>query len=415
MSPLIKNKSTYRAFAFSLIVAFPILILIGFAYQRTSSSDYKPNHESITPTQVDLDAFHEHLPVASCETHAKSSGRHGHHRFRRAAEIQDSTPISTDTAVPDSSTPVLARHSPHDKSEQDRNRTAEYHLLTKRANPDPRADLNHYTCKGQRYLAENIQAAKPNPPKWTFDDLDRNGWEVEPGDLGTFGIELQRALSALGIPTEKEKSFQINANLVKSFKNKNGAETEPQAGEYETRYIPPEDNTPGTIISTYAFSPKYYADLYLGSEDHPLEGDALESAVPPMNSWADIVWGIWAHTAGSSSKAGDLRYIFHDNITTDITKKLIEMIEGVKEEDERSLELPWPGRTYAVDSQQGLTLLGSPHGVGVSWLYWNGRAVLGARKEIKVTIFSSPQPVEPPRSPTGFYNYYMAWDLGPRS
>lgn len=132
-----------------------------------------------------------------------------------------------------------------------------------------------------------------------------------------------------------------------------------------------------------------------------------------MNSWADVVWAIWAHTAGS--KAGDLRYIFHDNITTDITKKIIEMIEGVKEEDERSLELPWPGRTYAVDSPQGLTLLGSPHGVGISWLYYNGRAVLGARNQIEVTIFSSPQPVEPPRSPTGFYNYYMVWDLGPRS
>lgn len=223
MSPWIKHRSTYRAFAVSLIVAVPILILIGFTHQR-ASSDYKSNHESPTPNQIYPESSHEQLSVASFGTYAKSTSGHGH-RLRRATGIQGLRPINTDTAVLDGSTPVPARHSPHDTSQQDRNRTAGYHLLTKRANPDPRADSNHYLCKGQRYLAENIQAAKPNPPKWTFDDLAGNGWETKPGDLGTFGIELQRAISALGIPVEKEKNFQIDANLVNSFKNKYGAET----------------------------------------------------------------------------------------------------------------------------------------------------------------------------------------------
>ncbi len=219
-----KNKSSYRAFAVSLILMSPILILIGLTHQR-ASSDYKSKVESVIPIQERLQDLDEQVPVASFERYAKSSSGRGHSRFRRAAEIQGSRPVYTDTAILNISIPALARHSPHDHSQQDRNRTVKSHLLTKRASPDPRADLNYYICKGQRYLAEIIQGAKPNPPKWNYDDLARNGWAVKPGDLGTFGIELQRALSALGIPTEKEKNFQINANLVNSFKNKNGAET----------------------------------------------------------------------------------------------------------------------------------------------------------------------------------------------
>ncbi|KAL8749434.1 MAG: hypothetical protein Q9184_006812 [Pyrenodesmia sp. 2 TL-2023] len=407
MTSFIKAKLTFRAFVGLFIFALPILVLVG----------YTSKHSFATPTHAFVQSLHEQLPSSPSASHHDRR----HHRVRRAAVIQGFRPSNTDTAVLDSSTSKVARRSRHDNSQQDRNRTAEYHSLIKRANPDPRADLNYYTCKGRRYLAENIQGARPNPPKWGFDDLGRNGWVVSPGELSTFGIELQQAISELGLPTEKEKNFQIHANLVNRFKNKDGVETEPQGGEYKNRYIPPEKNgpmnptvKPGTIIGTYNFSPKYYADVYLGGgEEDPLEGDALEAAVPPLNSWADVVWAIWAHTAGD--QAGDLRYIFQDNITTDITKKIIEVIEGVKEEDARSLDLPWPGRTFTVDSPEGLTLLGSPHGVGVSWLYHNGRAVMGARNQIKVTIFSSPQPVNPPNSPTGFFNYYMLWDLGPRS
>ncbi|KAL8925059.1 MAG: hypothetical protein Q9208_003743 [Pyrenodesmia sp. 3 TL-2023] len=411
MSPWIKAKFTFRAFVGLLIVALPVLVLVGSTRQQAS-------------TQAKIGSVHEQLPLSPVTNHYdQGSGRNKYHRARRAAVIQGSRPTNTDTAVFGSTTSDFARRSPQDNSQQNRNQTAEYHVLTRRANPDPRADLNYYTCKGRRYLAENIQGARPNPPKWGFDDLERNGWVVSPGEITTFGIELQQAIFELDIPIEKEKNLQIHANLVNRFRNKNGVETEPQGpgGEFENRYILPEkisptDPTvkPGTIIGTYNFSPKYYADVYLGGgEENPLEGDALEAAVPPMNSWADVVWAIWAHTAGS--QAGDLRYIFQDNITTDITKKIIEMIEGVKEEDARSLNLPWPGHTFMMDSTEGLTLLGSPHGVGLSWLYYNGRAALGARNQIKVTIFSSPQPVDPPNSPTGFFNYYMLWDLGPRS
>lgn len=76
------------------------------------------------------------------------------------------------------------------------------------------------------------------------------------------------------------------------------------------------------------------------------------------------------------------------------------------------MDLPWPGRKFGVKETNGLALLGSPHGVGVSWLYVNGRADLGRRDQISVTMFSGPD-VE--GQDTGYFRYYMLWDLGPRS
>lgn len=127
-----------------------------------------------------------------------------------------------------------------------------------------------------------------------------------------------------------------------------------------------------------------------------------------MNSWADIVWATWAEAAGD--QAGDLRYIFRDNVSNGATQYVIELIEGSLQDGEvsSSLKLPWPGHTYSLTDDRGLALLGSQHGVGISWLYVNGRKALGMRDQIKVTVFTGQ-----PDPPSQYDDYYLLWDLGP--
>lgn len=130
-----------------------------------------------------------------------------------------------------------------------------------------------------------------------------------------------------------------------------------------------------------------------------------------MHNWANVVWALWDRGAGD--QAGTLRYIFHDHVITDTTQHLMEKVEGM-ENDERSkeLKLPWPGHTYKMDDRRGLALLGSPHGMGTVWMYLNGRAKLGVRNNIQVTIFTGQYDEN---LPTPYDAYYMLWDLGPRS
>ena len=130
-----------------------------------------------------------------------------------------------------------------------------------------------------------------------------------------------------------------------------------------------------------------------------------------MNSWADVTWSIWKQVAGDA--AGDLQYIFDDHITTATTKQLIESVEGLGADMADRLDLPWPGHKYGVETPNGLALLGSPHGVGVSWLYVNGKGDLGKREGITVTVFSGPEGGG--IVPSGRFDYFLLWDLGTKS
>lgn len=86
-----------------------------------------------------------------------------------------------------------------------------------------------------------------------------------------------------------------------------------------------ETSVPGAIIGANNFGPKYLANEFRPEGTPELTGDALDSFVPPLNSWADVVWAIWKQTAGQDA-AKDLRYIFHIHITTSTTKLIMEAI-----------------------------------------------------------------------------------------
>ncbi|KAI4169198.1 MAG: hypothetical protein LQ343_005860 [Gyalolechia ehrenbergii] len=172
---------------------------------------------------------------------------------------------------------------------------------------------------------------------------------------------------------------EIDADLEEKFTNEDGVQKEPLGGEYGNRNIPA-----GKAFVSYSnHGPTYFTTKKLNTND----ATAIQAAIPRMHDWADIVWAIWQEKAGT--QAGDLQYTLHNTIAKLSTRQLMELIEGIEADEViRELKLPWPGHSYNIGTPQGLTLLGSRHGVRIAWLYINGRKALGLRNSIQVTIFT---------------------------
>lgn len=137
---------------------------------------------------------------------------------------------------------------------------------------------------------------------------------------------------------------------------------------YHNKYIP--DPSKGAIISEANFSPRFKA------------GPTAE--IPPMNRWSDIVWLLWAKEAGDQAK--NLRFIFRDKVNGNVTRGIIERIHQLEDHPD-TLDLPWPGHTYDMRTDDGKALLGTPHGIGVAYLIRDHSNVLG-RKIPFVHVFT---------------------------
>ena len=124
---------------------------------------------------------------------------------------------------------------------------------------------------------------------------------------------------------------------------------------------------------------------------------------PKFRRWSDLVWFVWAKQAGE--EAGNLRYIFRDNVINSDTKGVIDQIFKIPR---NTFDQPWPpgpGKTFDVaTTDAGKALLGTPHGSGIAWMMADHKDTLGERG-LKVTCFTS----------DGFFktenNYYMLFEL----
>lgn len=127
--------------------------------------------------------------------------------------------------------------------------------------------------------------------------------------------------------------------------------------------------------------------------------------VPALHRWSDVVWQNWTDIAGSEAR--NLRYIIQENIITPEVRKLIEYIEVEDQPD--SLNLPWPGNVYNMSSEDGLALLGCPHGLGAMWLVVDHSNVLG-RKIPTVRVFTV-ESSERPGLRLFRWLYYLVYEL----
>ncbi|KAL8830066.1 MAG: hypothetical protein Q9170_005909 [Blastenia crenularia] len=262
-----------------------------------------------------------------------------------------------------------------------------------------------------------MRAAKSDPPQWVYDNLPHNGWNIQEGDAGALGEQAKKAMESLNIPLDPSENLVLTAGLTNRFINYQQNLKIKAASIVHLCF--PSDSLGGTysnmynvnghaIVALSNYSPSYRAKQALDTDEQSLEGDALRAVVPNFNRWSDVVWAIWNEVAGEYT--GDLRYILRNSINTLSTQYLIELIEGSLKNDQvsMSLELRWPGHTYNMMDERGLALLGSSHGVGISWLYVTGRKYLGLRDQLTVTVFTGR-----PNIPSRTDEYYLLWDLGP--
>ncbi|KAL8728780.1 MAG: hypothetical protein Q9166_005158 [cf. Caloplaca sp. 2 TL-2023] len=94
----------------------------------------------------------------------------------------------------------------------------------------------------------------------------------------------------------------------------------------------------------------------------------------------------------AGEQAGNLRYVFRDKVVNDMTRGIMEYITGVETD---TLDLPWPGRTYDMRTNDGKALLGTPYGVGIAYLLKDHSDVLGRKIPLArvFTVSNAPSPL----------------------
>ncbi|KAL8748839.1 MAG: hypothetical protein Q9184_007057 [Pyrenodesmia sp. 2 TL-2023] len=200
-----------------------------------------------------------------------------------------------------------------------------------------------------------IQHKEHSTDKWALSALD-NGWRRQPNVLAAVPEDLKSTIRRLGIPTEGDTVKSVYLYQDQTFMDSTGhRNTPPTGGKYLNTFIP----SFGTIITESNYSPKFTAP---------------GAKIPPLWRWSDIVWLLWTQEAGANAR--NLKYIVRNNVNTPATRELMEYIE-VKDPD--TLNLPWPGKSYDMSTEEGLALLATSHGQDVAYLVIDHSDVLGRK------------------------------------
>jgi hypothetical protein len=88
------------------------------------------------------------------------------------------------------------------------------------------------------------------------------------------------------------------------------------------------------------------------------------TVVPPLHRWSDIVYLQWLLTSPTITSPAPIKYIFRLTIHHVPTYAILNKI--LKKHNRTQYEL-WPGMTFAIDSEEGKAILGTPNGAGAAW------------------------------------------------
>ncbi|KAI4088501.1 MAG: hypothetical protein LQ344_006015 [Seirophora lacunosa] len=260
-------------------------------------------------------------------------------------------------------------------------------LLKRDDDDDDAQDFRALVCKGD-VLINRIRRNMFVGDVFRESDLDA-AWFWDDEEDFRLSPNLRPALEELGIPHDEEdvQHVEINQNIEFEI---GGREYPPTNGRYHNAYIPAGPKS--TIIAQRNFSPRRLA--------------SPGQKIPALHRWSDIVWLAWSLTAGREDRS-QLRYIIRENITTKLTRRMMEYIIARAEPDTDFL--PWPGRLYdAARTDEGKALLATPHGVGVAYMLSDHADALGGRRYPAVCIFTAPTREEGRAERN---DYYMIWEL----
>ncbi|KAL8911897.1 MAG: hypothetical protein Q9171_003024 [Xanthocarpia ochracea] len=212
---------------------------------------------------------------------------------------------------------------------------------------------------------------------------------------------VKTALQDLKISTDAADILKTEAQQFTDFEN---IDCEPivddqSRGQYLHTYI----HGGGTLIVNSVTSPQQNAYNYFSQIGLPRPTpQELRKMIPRLNRWSDVAWFLWAQKVGD--QAGDLRYIFKDNVINKNTKAVMDQVLKVPS---NTLDLPWPGNTFDVRTgNDGKALLGPPLGSGIARLLATNKQILGERS-LKITCFTSDAFFKDEKK----NNYYLLFDL----
>ncbi|CAK1364153.1 hypothetical protein CB0940_03901 [Cercospora beticola] len=109
--------------------------------------------------------------------------------------------------------------------------------------------------------------------------------------------------------------------------------------------------------------------------------------IVPLKHWSDIIWLAYDHQAkrARNANAAPLEHVIRHQVETPEVQRQLQLITGKAHPDELGA---FPGVSYAVDSAQGMAVLGTIHGKGVAWLLAQHKDSLGWRAIDRVHVYN---------------------------
>ena len=242
--------------------------------------------------------------------------------------------------------------------------------------------LTYYTAvqKGRRLLDSFAQRLAQSQ-YIHYSQLDQYGWEIAYRDenVGPRVEETEKLhmYNDLGISTRNADNLQV------CWKHK--ATSEPW-GRYG-RAFEPTDGFYSCIYNPRAIVAQYSSAPWNSGERFGIRGEDII----PLNHWSDIVFLQWKQYCYDRVLRMDgLRYVLRSNVTNGDTIDVVDDVASSLGLDLRRWDNPVddPGvRTFPVDTEQGMALLGTPNGAGVVYLLTQHREAFGYLMIEAITVF----------------------------
>ncbi|KAL8708992.1 MAG: hypothetical protein Q9220_006201 [cf. Caloplaca sp. 1 TL-2023] len=322
-------------------------------------------------------------------TSLKSTSTPAHHVVLRQQPIVESQSLEISISLPLRN---IAVPFGHDNHQLNASLSPIPRALSKR---DP-ALYARYVCIGGQ-LWERVQAAFDGqvPPGRVFSDGDANepgGWKSldDPANI-PFNFRKTFDDEKFGGVPAREDVREITKSNVEAFTNDFGKQ-QPTGGAYEMLFIPSKQ----AVMAVDVESPKY---KLMTRGTNPLRKEETRPFEPRLSRLSDMIWTVYNKLAGEANSGG-LRYIMHNYVVNGDSESVMEYI--VEKSGGNVDNLPWPGKTFGMDQDEGLALLGVPNGLATAYLMIDRAALLG-RRNPKITIFKCGSA------------FCMLWDMVPGS
>lgn len=126
---------------------------------------------------------------------------------------------------------------------------------------------------------------------------------------------------------------------------------------------------------------------YISAEDNEspdaASGGQYGNKIPFVKALSDVYFFMWQSLAiKQKQKVVNLKYFVHYHVINPHSKKIALEVTN------NGFPL-WPGISYAMTSDEGKSILGTPNGAGVAFFLYQHKPELGVRVPTKVTLFKT--------------------------